>query len=129
MDCGPTCLRMIAAYFGKSFDPAMLKHMSRISVEGSSMLDLMNAAGKLQLCCKGFEVTTAQLSETVLPAILHWNQQHFVVLFKIKKQTYYIADPAIGVIKFCRSAFLKHWQNPGSIHTATGFILTFSLKV
>jgi ATP-binding cassette subfamily B protein len=126
MDCGPTCLRMIAAFYGKSFDPARMKHMSRISRNGSSMLDLMNAARKLGLRCAGFEVNTTQLSVAGLPAILHWDQQHFVVLFRIKSQTYYIADPAVGIVKFCRPAFLSHWQNSESDIPHTGVILTFS---
>ena len=126
MDCGPTCLRMIAAFYGKSFDPERMKHMSRISRNGSSMLDLMNAAGKLGLRCAGFEVNITQLSEAGLPAILHWDQQHFVVLFRIKNQTYYVADPAIGIVKLCQPAFLSHWQNPESANPDTGVILAFS---
>jgi len=126
MDCGPTCLRMIAAYYGKHFDPEGMKNMSRISLKGSSMLDLMNAAFRLGLKCAGFEVNTVQLAEAGLPAILHWDQQHFVVLFRIKNHTYYIADPAVGIFKLCRPAFLRHWQNPESTQPGTGVILTFS---
>jgi ATP-binding cassette subfamily B protein len=119
---------MIAAYYSRSFDPSKMKYMSRIRREGSSMLDLMNAAGTLGLSCAGFEVNMLQLAEAKLPAILHWDQQHFVVLFKIKKHRYYIADPALGILKLCRRSFLGHWQNPESDSPGTGVILTFSIS-
>ncbi|CAM4015630.1 Peptidase C39 family protein [Pedobacter westerhofensis] len=128
MDCGPTCLRMIASFYGISFDPEGMKHMSRISRRGSSMLDLMNAAEKLGLRSAGMELGIAQLEAAVLPAILHWDLQHFVVLFKVKNDIYYIADPAMGILKFCRPAFLSHWQNPGTGDAHRGIILTFSAE-
>lgn len=127
MDCGPTCLRMIAAFYGKSFDPAQMKNISRISREGSSMLDLMYAAEKMGLKSAGLEVNTDQLAGLSLPAILHWDQQHFVVLFKVENGICHIADPAVGILKLCRQEFLTHWQNPDSASPGTGIILTFSI--
>lgn len=127
MDCGPTCLRMVAAFYGKNFDPAKMKHISKISRKGSSMLDLMNAAEALGLCPSGLEVSASALKATPLPAILHWDQQHFVVLYKVENETYHIADPGIGILKLCTAAFLSHWQNPGHSNPHTGVILTFSV--
>ena len=127
MDCGPACLRMIAKYYGKNFNPHQMKNISKISWEGSSMLDIIDAAKKIGIKSTGLEISIELLKEVELPVILHWNKHHFVVLFKIENDCYFIADPAIGIFKICKSEFLKHWQTSKSDAGKTGTILTFSL--
>ena len=86
MDCGPTCLRMIAKYYGKNYTLQSLREKSFITREGVSMLGISEAAESIGFRTTGVKITLEQLKKDVpLPCILHWNQNHFVVLYKIKK--------------------------------------------
>ncbi len=109
MDCGPTCLRMIAKHYGKNFSLQRLREISGINREGVSLLGISEAAEKIGFRTMGSRLTIEQLSELELPAILHWNQNHFVVLYKIKKGIYYIADPGKGLIEFTLAELKQRW--------------------
>lgn len=94
-DCGPTCLRMIAKYYGCNYSIQYLREHAFISREGVSMLGISDAAELIGFRTMGVRVTMEQLrTEVPMPCILHWNQEHFVVCYKIKNEKYYIADPA-----------------------------------
>ena len=87
MDCGPTCLRMVARYYGRSYTLQTLRQLSFITREGVSMLGLSEAAEHIGFRTQGVRVSFEQLVEDVpLPCILHWNQNHFVVCYKIKEE-------------------------------------------
>lgn len=114
MDCGPTCLRIIAKYYGKSFSLQTLRDYCHISREGVSLLGICDAAEKIGFRTMGAKISFEQLcSEVSLPCIVHWNQCHFVVVYKIerkKNETYvYISDPASGLLKYKKEQFLKCW--------------------
>ena len=93
MDCGPTCLRMLAKHYGRNFKIQTLRQLSEINKEGVSLLGISDAAEKIGFRSLGAKLTTSQLKEAELPCILHWRQNHFVVLYKIKKNKFYLADP------------------------------------
>ena len=85
MDCGPSCLRMIAKYYGRSYTLQTLRDLSFITREGVSMLGISDAAESIGMHTQGVRVTLEQLVNDIpLPCILHYNQNHFVVLYKIK---------------------------------------------
>lgn len=110
MQCGITCLRMVCKYFGKEFSSDRLSGICFATNEGVSILGISEAAEKIGLhtLCGKFKVE--QLTEISLPCILHWNQNHFVVLYKIKKKKwFYIADPAQGLIKYSLKEVCSHW--------------------
>jgi len=109
MDCGPTCLRMIAKHYGKNFSLQRLREISGINREGVSLLGISEAAEKIGFRTMGSRLTIDQLAELDLPAILHWNQNHFVVLYKIKKGKYYIADPGKGLMEFTLAELKLRW--------------------
>lgn len=114
MDCGPTCLRMIAKYYGKIYSLQYLRENCFITREGVSLLGISDAAEHIGFVTSGLKVTLHQLEkEVVLPCILHWNQNHFVVCYQItgrgNKKTYHIADPAVGKVKCSQSEMTKHW--------------------
>ena len=132
MDCGPTCLRMVAKYYGKTYSLQYLRSRSYITREGVSMLGISDAAESIGFRTKGYRLTWEQLRDEVpLPCIVHWNQRHFVVVYdiKIKKRTFflpfggraedgvadkedvvvYIADPAMGLLTYTKEQFLKCW--------------------
>lgn len=114
MDCGPTSLRMIAKYYGKSFTLQTLRSYSFITRGGVSMLGISDAAEAIGFRTSGVRISFNQLVEDVpLPCILHWNQNHFVVCYNIKKLAngykVYIADPASQLITYSEQEFKKCW--------------------
>ena len=101
MDCGPSCLRMIAKYYGRSYSLQNLRERSFITRQGVSMLGISDAAESIGFRTQGVRISLEQLIEDApLPCILHWNQNHFVVLYDIKKRklkaTFKISDPGKG---------------------------------
>ena len=114
MDCGPTCLRMIAKYYGRTFSLQTLRERSFITREGVSMLGISDAAESIGFRTLAVRVTLKQLREDVpLPCILHWNQNHFVVCHDIRKArrgwVYRIADPASQLVEYTEEEFGKCW--------------------
>lgn len=87
MDCGPTCLRMISRYYGKIYSLQTLRDRSFITREGVSMLGISDAAESIGFRTSGVRISFQQLIEDVpLPCILHWQQRHFVICYKIRKK-------------------------------------------
>ncbi len=112
MDCGPTCLRMVAKHYGKSITLQQLRTLAKTTREGSSLLGISEAAEKIGFRTLGIKISYERLVEDApLPCIAHWNQNHFVVIYKIKKDVIYIADPGHGLLKYQKDEFLKSWQS------------------
>ncbi|MEB0260874.1 MULTISPECIES: peptidase domain-containing ABC transporter [unclassified Mucilaginibacter] len=109
MDCGPTCLRMVAKHFGRNFKVQTLRQLCEINREGVSLLGISDAAEKIGFRSLGAKLNIADLKEAELPCILHWRQNHFVVLYKISKGKYHIADPGQGLIKLSEQEFAANW--------------------
>ena len=114
MDCGPSCLRMIAKYYGRSYSLQNLRERSFITRQGVSMLGISDAAESIGFRTRGVRISLEQLIEDVpLPCILHWNQDHFVVLYGIKKKRagniFKISDPAEGKYEMDTVGFEKCW--------------------
>ncbi|TPG40745.1 peptidase domain-containing ABC transporter [Flavobacterium pectinovorum] len=108
-DCGPTCLKIIAKHYGKTFKIQRLRDISETTREGSNLLFISDAAEKIGFRTLGVKLDSENLEDMTLPCILHWNQNHYVVLYKIKKGTYYISDPAFGLIQYNKQDFIKFW--------------------
>ncbi|WP_433834769.1 peptidase domain-containing ABC transporter [Flavobacterium anhuiense] len=108
-DCGPTCLKIIAKHYGKTISIQELRDFSETTREGSNLLFLSDAAEKIGFRTLGVKLSLERLEEAPLPCILHWNNNHYVVLYKIKKETYYVSDPGFGLIKYSKEDFLKFW--------------------
>lgn len=114
MTCGPSCLRIISAYYGKKYTLAELVQISHTTREGSSLLGLSRAAEKIGFRSMGVKVTLHQLLEDVtLPCMAHWDQQHFVVVYKVSRNTIHVSDPAHGKLSYTRAEFAKHWVSDG----------------
>lgn len=97
MDCGPSCLRMVAKHYGRNFNLRTLSELCGFNREGISLLGLSDASEKIGFRSLGVKLTADQLKQAELPCILHWRQNHFVVLYKIRGDKYYLADPASGL--------------------------------
>lgn len=114
MDCGPTCLRMIAKHYGKKFSVQQLRDQSYIQRTGVNMLGISEAAASIGMRTTAIRTTIDKLKQqSKIPCILHWNQIHFVVLYKIEKKKdktwFYIADPGHGLLKYEESELKKCW--------------------
>jgi ATP-binding cassette subfamily B protein len=125
MDCGPTCLRMIAKYYGRDVSREFLRTRTNYGREGTSLLGLSEAAEVLGFKSIGIKLTFDQLLNDVpLPAIIHWNEYHFVVLTpEATSSGLLIADPAKGYTKFNREEFLKQWLPKGDRQVKKGTVL------
>ncbi len=109
MQCGVACLSMICNHYGKNISVRTLSTICFASNEGASLKGLSEAATLLGFNTYSCRVSISDLSESNIPCILHWNQKHFVVLYKIKNNHYYIADPGRGEIIYSEEEFKKYW--------------------
>jgi len=129
MDCGPTCLRMIAKFYGRSYTLQNLREKSFITKQGVSMLGISDAAESIGFRTNGVQINFEQLEKEVsLPCILHWNQNHFVVCYSIKKKkkdnyVIKIADPAGSKYSMNREEFLKCWISTKLENKGMGTVL------
>ncbi|WP_286833649.1 MULTISPECIES: peptidase domain-containing ABC transporter [unclassified Proteiniphilum] len=117
MDCGPSCLRMIAKHYGRHYSLETLRQHSFITREGVSMLGISDAAEHIGFRTSGVMISFEQLvKEAPLPCIVHWKQNHFVVVYNIKKDKrvghrIYVADPALGLVTYDEADFKKCWYS------------------
>lgn len=113
MDCGPACVRMIASHFGRNYPLSYLRPLALLTREGVSVAGIRHALEALGLESASFRMTTEQLTEECpLPAILYWEQRHFVVLERVSRSgKLIVCDPAFGRHKMNRADFEKCWLN------------------
>lgn len=117
MDCGPTCLRMIAKHYGRHYSLETLRQHSFITREGVSMLGISDAAEYIGFRTSGVMISFEQLvKDAPLPCIVHWKQNHFVVVYNIKKDKrggyrISVADPALGLLTYDEADFKKCWHS------------------
>ena len=109
MMCGITCLKMICKYYGKEFSLKFLLNICHPTKEGVSLLGIKDTADRLGFYTICGRLTIEKLSASTLPCILHWNQNHFVVLYLVKKKRYYVADPGKGLVTYNIDEFKSHW--------------------
>lgn len=111
-DCGPACLRMIAKYYGKSYSMEFLKNRSVQRKTGTSLLGISDAAESIGFKTIGVKITFEQLCSIPCPCVVSWNQNHFVVVYKITRKKVIVGDPAVGnVLRYSAEAFLKSWYS------------------
>ena len=110
MQCGVACLQMICKSFGREYTMDSLSKLCFATTEGVSMLGINEGANILGLHTISTKTTISMLGEASLPCILHWNQNHFVVLYKVKKgKKFYVADPGKGLVTYGLEEFKQHW--------------------
>lgn len=123
-DCGPTCIKIISKFYNKTISVQELRNLSETTRDGSSLLGLSDAAEKMGYRTLGVRLTLGSIKEASIPCILHWNNDHFVVLYKVKNDVFYISDPAFGLLKYNKEEFLKHWiGNNATEETKEGIAL------
>lgn len=124
MQCGIACLQMICRHFGRKFSLDFLSKLCFATNEGVSLLGINDAANKLGLKTLCVKASMNELDQISLPAILHWNQKHFVVLYKIKKgRKYYIADPGKGLTAYTNEEMREYWLSTNSKGVEKGVVM------
>ena len=120
MDCGPSCLRMIAHYYGKKFSLQRMRELCHIDREGVSLEGIKVGAEDIGMNTLAVSIPyasddpeVATLMEVPLPCVVHWRQRHFVVVYNINEQQVWIADPARGRVKLSRKDFEDAWLSQG----------------
>ena len=112
MDCGATCLRMIAKYHGVTFSTSYVKKLTRLTKTGVSLLAISEAAEIVGFRSIGVKVDYSTLvKEGSFPCIAHWDQNHFVIIYRITDSKVWIADPAKGLLEYSKKEFLSHWSS------------------
>lgn len=115
MDCGPTCLRMVSKYYGKHYNTDSIRQIAGYGKEGVSLLGISEAAENIGFRTRGVQLSFKQLTEEApLPCILHWKQNHFIVLPPIssnwrRRNKIKIIDPAEGMLNLTKEEFLLQW--------------------
>jgi ATP-binding cassette subfamily B protein len=129
MECGATCLRMIAAYYGREYSAETMQQLCVTTHEGVSLLGINDAAEAI-----GFRTVCGRISREKMveqrpfPCILHWNQEHFVVLYDVRakrngKRIYHIADPGKNLLQLDEETFLNAWVSTRSHGEEKGVLM------
>lgn len=129
MDCGPSCLAMVSMHYGRKVDCNLLRQKCALGKDGVSLLGISKAAEHMGLKTIGGRLSFDVLAKNApLPCIVHWNQNHFVVVYKIKKSrkglfTVYVADPGKGLMTYTEEEFCQHWYSTKTNGTEKGIAL------
>ncbi|MHA7131785.1 cysteine peptidase family C39 domain-containing protein [Algoriphagus namhaensis] len=117
-------MRIIAKHYGKLISLKEIREISETTREGSSLLKLSDAAEGMGFKTIGAKLSFEKLIQAPLPLIVHWDKQHFVVVYRIRKDTVYISDPAYGLISYSKGEFISRWiGNNATEHTQEGVTL------
>ena len=111
MQCGTACLAMLCRHYGYDIGIDEIERLCPSSRDGVSLLAISETATGLGLENATAKMSVDRLSEMPLPCILHWNQNHFVVLCKVSKngKHFFVADPGVGHVRYSRSEFASRW--------------------
>jgi len=124
MDCGPSCLKMVAQFYNVRISLETLRQKCFITREGVSFLGLSEAADSLGFRTMGVKISLEMLLTKVpLPCIVHWRQRHFIVVYKIKNNIVWVADPAIGLVKYNLDEFKSNWASSFEEGKPAGLVL------
>jgi len=128
-DCGVSCLRSISDYYGKQYKLQRLREACPIGKDGVTLIAISDAAENIGFRTRMLKISLEDLKRSInLPCIIHWNNNHFVVLYKIdnrgKQTKYHISDPARGLLVYKENSFEKCWNN----NSLTGIVLTLELS-
>lgn len=125
MQCGIACLSSICLYYGKKYSLAFLEKLCHSTSEGISLKAIADGANKLGLNSRTGLISADYFCENDMPCILHWDQKHFVILYKVSKSRkyFYIADPGRGLVKYTQQEFYHHWISTKSNGEEKGIVM------
>src|SRR4029453_13119319 len=119
MDCGAASLGMICRHFGRKVSLARIRQLSHTATDGTSLKALVRAATELGLAARALKVSHRNLPMMPLPAIVHWEGDHWIVLYEVESQFVRVADPALGLRKLPRKEFESKWTGYAALFDYT----------
>jgi ATP-binding cassette subfamily B protein len=124
VDCGPTCLRMIAKFYGKNYTLEYLREKTFITQTGVSLAGISDGAKAIGFRTKAVKIPLKiLLEEAPKPCIVYWRQRHFVVVHQVTKTHVLVADPALGLEKYTHKEFSDGWLNGNYPDETPGIVL------
>jgi ATP-binding cassette subfamily B protein len=109
-DCGPGCLQIISSFYGRNYSLGLLRSLCNVGREGVSVLGICTGAEKIGLSTTAIKVSFKTLQQKApLPAVVHWQQNHFLVVYKITAKHVYISDPGSSKQRISHAEFKKNW--------------------
>ncbi len=124
MDCGATCLRMVARWYGRFYGIDYLRDLTFVGKEGVNLLDISDAAEKIGFNTLSAKITYDRLADGLpMPLIAHWRQNHFIVVYEVTPHYVRIADPAAGKYKISKAEFLDGWGSDMRDGEQVGIVL------
>ncbi len=124
-DCGPSCIKAIASFYGKNISLSKIRELCNVDQFGTNLLKLSEAANNIGFKTSCLKLSWEQLiSNTTVPCIIHWDNHHFIVVYKITPKRVKVSDPAKGLLTYSKQEFCKYWAY--SIHDSgsRGFVMT-----
>ena len=114
-DCGAACLAIVCRYFGRAVSIAHIRRLVRTSTDGTTLAGITRGAQELGLGARAVRASKSRLDELPLPAVVHWQGNHWVVLYRVERDRVRISDPARGLRRFSREEFLEHWSGYAAV--------------
>jgi len=119
MDCGAACLAMVCRYFGRSVSLARIRRLVHTSLDGTSLRALCHAAEDLGLAARSVKTSSQRLDQMPLPAIVHWEGNHWLILYDVDEKRVRVADPAVGLRRLGRADFEEKWSGYSALFDYT----------
>ena len=119
MDCGAACLAMVCRHFGRRVSITRLRQLAHTAYDGTSLKALCSAANELGLAARGLKVSRRHLDRMPAPAIVHWDDYHWIVLVHVGRRSVRVADPAIGLRTIPRGEFERRWNGYAALFDYT----------
>ena len=119
MDCGAACLAMVARHFGRAVSLARIRQLVNTGLDGTSLRSLCSAAEELGLAARSVKASLSNLERMPLPAICHWDGDHWLLLYHVTRRHVYVADPALGFRRLPREEFERRWTGYAALFDYT----------
>jgi HlyB family type I secretion system ABC transporter len=119
MDCGAACLSMVCRHFGRDVSLSLIRRLCHVSQDGTSLKALCEAATELGLAARSVKASVRNLPEMPLPAIVHWEGNHWIVLYQVGKTHVKVADPGRGLRRLPRAEFESKWSGYAALFDYT----------
>ena len=119
MDCGAACLAMVCRHFGRAVSLARIRQLVHTSLDGTSLRALVQAAAELGLAARSVKASPRNFDQMPLPAIIHWEGNHWVALYHVSPTHAWIVDPALGHVKITRDELLAKWTGYAALFDYT----------
>ena len=119
MDCGAACLGMVCRHFGRAVNLTKIRELCSTATDGTSLRGIIHAAKELGLAARSVKASRANLDSMPLPAIVHWEGRHWVVLYDVGSRSVRLTDPATGNRRLSREEFLQSWTGYAALFDFT----------